>query len=249
MSSSRDFVNASDKPSFRYLICSSPRCGSTLLGEMLFETGMAGDPLEYLNNKYMASYVRQHVPSGNIPIEEYMAMIKRRRTSENGYFGMQIHFSHFMRTFQNTPHSAGAFVKSYDRVVFLRRKDRVAQAVSLYKSMITGVYSSMDLEHQTEEEKELFRSRVVPFDPRPISNTLQRIIGQDMGWMTFLQQQGISYKEMYYEDFVDDYSGQSQDILQYLGLSISDSDIPVKKLTKLGSEEDPLIVRFKEYLG
>ena len=249
MSPARDFTGAPGRPGFRYLLCSSPRCGSTLLGEMLYETGVAGDPLEYLNGNYIASYLHQRGLAVKIPVEEYLRDIERRRTSVNGYFGIQIHFTHFIKSIGQNLDLAAAFLKGQDRVVLLRRRDKIAQAVSLYRATRTGIYSSRDVELLTEAEKGLADDQAVAFDPIVIAKILQNIIWQDSGWKSWLDDHGIPHIAMYYEDFTADYLGQSTAVLEYLGLPCQPADVPPQQLVRLGSDRDPLVLQFKSLLG
>lgn len=249
MSTARDFADAPGKPSFRYLLCSSPRCGSTLLGEMLYGTGVAGDPLEYLNGLYVASHLRQSAPSGKLSLQQYLGEIQKRRTSPNGYFGIQIHFAHFNRTIGRHPDQTLEFLRAQDRIILLRRRDKVAQAVSLYRATVTGIYSSLDQERQTEAEIASAKNREIPYDRNRIAEFLKGVIWQDAGWESLLLQRHIPYQELYYEDLTADYRNQSRRVLEHLNLAIAPEDIPEQKLRKLGTEQDPLLCRFREYLG
>lgn len=249
MSTVRDFAPTLGAPSFRYLLCSSPRCGSTLLGEMLYATGVAGDPLEYLNGLYVASHLRQFAPSGKLSIQQYLGEIQKRCTSPNSYFGVQIHFAHFNRTIGQHPGQALEFLRAQDRVVLLRRRDRVAQAVSLYRATATGIYSSLDEERQTEAEKTSVKNQDIPYDQNKITEFLKGVIWQDVGWETLLLRYHIPHKELYYEDLTADYHRQSRKVLEYLNLAVNPEDIPPQKLRKLGTDQDPLSLQFKNYLG
>ena len=64
LSHARDF-SESYRVNQRYLICTSPRCGSTLFGQMLYDTRKMGDPLEYLNPNYLAAYFRRFGGEGD----------------------------------------------------------------------------------------------------------------------------------------------------------------------------------------
>lgn len=45
MSPARDCGTDGNGASYRYLLCSTARCGSNLVSDMLQQTGLAGDPM------------------------------------------------------------------------------------------------------------------------------------------------------------------------------------------------------------
>src|SRR5262249_15586129 len=77
---------------FKYLICSTPRSGSTLLSTGLASTGRAGRPLEYLSQPYGVVFKERN---GRLLLPEYWRFLVTRRTTPNGVFGMKMHFDQF----------------------------------------------------------------------------------------------------------------------------------------------------------
>lgn len=85
-----------------------------MIGLGLAETGVAGDPLEYLNLFYVQAYAKR---SGISDPEEfsrslcrspdtlfkYLAFVEARRTSPNGVFGLKLHHSQFASIFNDKP--------------------------------------------------------------------------------------------------------------------------------------------------
>ena len=145
MSAERDIASPAT-PNFRYLICSVPRSGSSLVSQMLTDTGIAGDPLEYLNPAYVRADLRQH-PGMDVrpgmPVNGYLAAIERRRTTANGLFGIKLHHSHFSKYWTEAPDGGARFLRRFDRVLLIYRRDKAAQAVSYFRAQHSGSWSSL----------------------------------------------------------------------------------------------------------
>src|SRR5258707_11620961 len=71
-----------------YLVCSTPRSGSTLLCDALAKTGLAGNPGEFFDPKYTEIFSRKY---SILRREEYLKSIMEHCTSPNGVFGAKIH--------------------------------------------------------------------------------------------------------------------------------------------------------------
>ena len=130
------------RPRLRYLRCSSPRCGSTLFGQMLFDSGVMGDPLEYLNPSYAAAFFRRF-PGHSNSVDAILSTLEGLRTAPSGLFGMQLHFSHFQTLYPDDA-AKRQFLARFDRLVFMRRRNKFAQAASLYRATHTGLWSSLE---------------------------------------------------------------------------------------------------------
>src|SRR5262245_12546025 len=116
-----------------YIICSTPRSGSTLLGFLLLECKMMGVPHEYLQQQlHFPALVRRcgsFSPDGSIEFETYIAWLRRRRSTANGVFGMKAHFSHVAHLL-HLP-AVAKWIENA-RLIRLRRRDVVRQAISFY---------------------------------------------------------------------------------------------------------------------
>lgn len=249
LSVERDFPQT-EIAGIRYLICSSPRCGSTLFGQMLRDTGIMGDPLEYLNPEYLDAYFRRF--GGNQDsIHNIISRLEKIRTSPNGNFGLQLHFRHFAQIFGD-PDSAAAlsFLRGFDRVLFIRRLDRIGQALSLYRARTTGIWSSLEADfRQLSNDHAAVVATPVPFDPLRLTQALQGIIMQDIEWQNLLQRHQIPHLEICYEELVQNWSSQCKRAIAYLGSEISAGNIPAQKLRKQAQVGDPLRNQLLEYMG
>ena len=86
-----DFPRVNSKPAV-YLIASTPRSGSHYISHLLFATKYLGAPLEYLS---AANFRRWSQIAGSEDPARVLEEIMARRTSPNGWFGVQTHWYQF----------------------------------------------------------------------------------------------------------------------------------------------------------
>ena len=124
----------SEGPSRSLVIASTPRSGTTMLSSGLWKTQLAGAPMEYVNPEDRAGFTARWGPLSDA---DYVARLHAHRTSPNGVFSAKLHFDQLDRTFRGADTLLRqAFPEP--RYVFLRREDKLRQAVSFYRA----VYSS-----------------------------------------------------------------------------------------------------------
>src|SRR5438045_4129167 len=73
-----------------YMICATPRSGSSLLCELLAGSGAAGAPEEYFGPLRMAGLQEEW---GVAALDRYVAELRARRSGANGVFGFKTHFT------------------------------------------------------------------------------------------------------------------------------------------------------------
>ena len=176
-----------DAVDLHYIICSTPRCGSHLLGHSLFQTGQLGFPLEYFNPVNFVEWRRRFETNG---IEDTLTRLKRIRTSPNGVFGCKLHFDHF-ETVANGSNFETLFPNA--KFVFIQRKDLLSQAVSLAKAQGTGAWISKQV---AVREAEYRRDS--------IDRALRKITRDNACWDYLLSSRDWPLLRVFYEDFVDE---------------------------------------------
>lgn len=129
----------STRPAARgYLICSSPRSGSTYLCELLASTGVLGVPREYLNVEGRWGRLDPKRPFDLMPLLERAL---KAGATPNGIYGLKAHADHFaavaavvdpLRSLPNL------------KFVSIRRRDILGQAISWARAMQTGQYQAAD---------------------------------------------------------------------------------------------------------
>ncbi|MGD9087411.1 MAG: Stf0 family sulfotransferase [Desulfobacterales bacterium] len=186
-----------------YVICSVPRSGSTLLCRGLWDSGIAGAPKEYFNNKHMGDlYSRWHPKNTH----EYIGLLKKFRTSPNGIFGFKAHYDQFCRIY-NELNIRSVFPNL--RYIFVLRKDHVKQAISLSKAMQTNQWTSDD---KVE--------RIPEYDYHDIKQQLQYIKNQEEAWKIFFIRENIHPLRIIYEEFIENYEKTISTVFNHLTVQI-----------------------------
>lgn len=240
LSKERDFEDSPNRPQTRYIICSSPRTGSTLLGQMLKDSNCAGDPLEYFNPQYLQALRRRFNTSR---FDEIVQLLERHRTSNNGVFGIQMHWSHFSKIFQHNPTAENLFFEKFDKVIFIRRKDKIAQAISLYRASTTKLWSSLD----EEKSNATYCTEDEAFDPEALSRFLHYVIHQDEAWRKYLSGKDKPCLTVFYEDLAQNWEHTSRDVLNFI--TAYAKEIPPMGIQRQRPENDPLKEKFSNYLN
>jgi trehalose 2-sulfotransferase len=240
MNRSRDFPEHTPVR-FRYCILSSQRSGSTLLSRMLFQTRLAGDPLELFNLRLLRLAQVQTGNQSLTPIE-FARLMELRRTSPNGVFGMKIHYDQMLRAFQSTAPNQKMieFLRQQNRLFWIRRRDRLRQAISLAVATQTNSWSS-------EEPQKASASSVSCFD---CINSLQAISFQDLGWEQFINIANLQARVVWYEDLISDYEKTCRLVLRDLQLETEVETVPPAPIRRQsGSANERLYAELRKYLG
>jgi LPS sulfotransferase NodH len=152
-----------------YLVCATPRSGSTLLCETLSDTGVAGNPLEFFEAvpgtgvprqplDYLAGLddpeargLIEDVPPNDAPwysdvrgtasYADHLENVRRWGTSANGVFGAKIMWAHLQdlgrQVGSGDLHGLVDTLFDGPACVWVRRDDKVRQAVSMWRAMQT----------------------------------------------------------------------------------------------------------------
>ena len=99
------------------------------------------------------------------------------------------------------------------RVVFVRRRDKVSQAVSLWKAIQDSAWSH-------EEGASPDASRELVFHFEAIDHLLRRIVDHEASWEAYFAENGIEPCRVVYEEFVASYERTVLEILRDLGMDV-----------------------------
>jgi trehalose 2-sulfotransferase len=143
-----------------YLICGTPRAGSTLLCGLLRDTGIAGRPESYFRLPDEPSWAdRWHLPRddhGSFDCRDYVRAAIAEGSTSNGIFAARVMWGTLEEmvaklcagAVHSDPRSTGAdldlLARAFGRLRFLHcwREDTVAQAVSWARSSASSAWIS-----------------------------------------------------------------------------------------------------------
>ena len=192
-------------PQRSYFVCATPRCGSWFLCGLLASTGVAGRPHEWFWRDTRASLER----GWGVRAAEYVELVLTAGTTPNGVFGAKVMYGALP--------DLAPFPEP--RFVWIRRLDRVAQAVSFARAVQTGHWHQWDPQPQDDDAE--YRFDVVDALFRELEE-LER------GWERWFEQEGVEPLDLAYEDVVADPEGETRRVLKFLSLP---TNVEIRPLT------------------
>ena len=237
-----------EAPATSYVICTTPRSGSWLLSEGLAASGRAGNPREWFNEleepPFRDRWRLAH--ASELPFEHYLAQAQAASTTSNGVCGLKLHFDQF----RNLPRKL-ASLQGYRglnseqclakllpraRFIWLSRRDKVRQAVSLLLAIRTGRWWSID---GVRPEFPLGDSREPEFDAEHIALLERQLLASDAGWQAHFRRQDITPLMVPYEDLQADYGGTVARVLEWLGVATAAAaPLPVPRLQRQSDDRN-----------
>ena len=206
------------KPTTSYMICATPRSGSTLLCEALRNTGLAGYPDEYFGPMHVARWNEQwHTRSDR----EYLERALAQGTGDNGVWGvkvMRLYWCNLMEQLARAVGSPGMTESELLHACFpnlhyiwMTRRDKVRQAISWCK-FVQGAAWYWEDEQPQELPGLEFRLEVV-------REFITQTAIHETAWLEFFRELGVQPYTVVYEDLVGAYEETAKDILHYLGIA------------------------------
>ena len=232
-----------------YLVCATPRSGSTLLCHLLDQTGIAGHPEEYFEAlRHSGLPRRPHeyfdperhanlierlafrempdaAPSPNAlwqpeTYDRYLDWAIEQGTTPNGVFGAKIMWGYlgdFAQLLRGVEGLAGlplpellGRVFSGLRYIQITRKDKVRQAISLWRAVQTQAW---------RQDAERGGSTAEPqFSFRAINYLVRLLTAHDASWDAFFLGLGHQPLKITYEDLAEDPEPVIRDILTQFGI-------------------------------
>lgn len=229
-----------------YIVCTSPRTGSTLLCQGLSHSGRAGTPAEFFDHRTaVEEYWRHRYGIGRE--SDYVSGIIAATSTSNGVFGTKLHWSTLLdmyRALRSSPASPSPprqaeslndlLLQRFStvRYVWLRRRNKIAQGISHFKASRTSVWElpAAPQPHPTGHPAP------VDFDLRLIDKCVEWAHIYDNEWEAFFERRHITPMQMFYEDLSSAYNQSLRAVLRFL--DISDAGLPdaVPQLRKLADE-------------
>lgn len=199
-----------------YIICTSPRSGSTLLCDLLSATGVSGKPASLFHQPSIAAWLEYYGLTDNMftSNEDRLQAIFRaahhKGSGDTGMFGLHLQRASFEFFIQQLkvlhPHSAGDAERiraTFGRTLFihLTRCNKLDQAISYVKAQQSGLW------HKAPDGTELERlSPPSPpeFDFDAIAGELARMTAFDDQWHAWFEVEAIYPLRLHYEALSQD---------------------------------------------
>lgn len=231
-----------------YVICTSPRSGSTLLCDMLTASGVAGNPDSYFHRPSIADWLDglSLAPVSAMPERQVLRMIFRAAMTEGslktGMFGLRLQrdsFDFFIQKLAVLHPKQTSDVERFRAAfgptsfIHLTRLDKIEQAVSLVKARQTGLW------HRAPDGTELERlspPREPVYDTDEIQAGHEELSALDHEWKTWFARESVTPLRITYEALSADPIGILRRVLGHLGLDRVEAQDVKPGVAKLADE-------------
>ncbi|WP_417708685.1 Stf0 family sulfotransferase [Roseibium aggregatum] len=228
-----------------YILCTSPRSGSTLLCKLLSATGVAGHPRSYFHEPSLTAWSEGVgvAAASDEPEAEFrrriFAAALEKGTGGTGLFGLRLQrhsFDFFMKQLAclhpDAPSDLARLEAVFGNTLFihLTRTDKVEQAVSFVRAEQSGLW------HRAPDGTELERlsePREAHYDAAEIRACYERFTRFESDWQAWFESQYISPLRITYDALSATPQATLRLVLQHLGLKEAAADGVVPGVAKL----------------
>jgi LPS sulfotransferase NodH len=230
-------------PDTSYLVCTQHRSGSTMLCSGLWLTRECGEPGEVFGPEGYGRFSKQFGVTSPVvggSMGTYVEALRKATATPNGVFGAKLMATHAPRLL-----SLGAAVPGVDasspgavlRAIFpglqlvrLRRRDKVAAAVSNWLASTTDVWAIWPDQPRPPDEPDL------PTDIDAISRAHRMHHVWDTMWDAFIPTLGLPTYELTYEDMLADWEGRLTAVVSFIHGRAWSGPVPAPKTIRQGSQ-------------
>ncbi len=231
------------QPHTSYLVCGTPRSGSSLLCEALTNTGIAGKPEEYFQPSNEIIWKERW---GTSTYAEYLSRTIEQCTTSSGVFGVKMmwgYFDHFLQNLHQIPdyrkrkmpvHKTLQAIFPNLRYIWIKRRDTVRQAVSQAKATQTNLWVVRGEGSRPVAHEPVFSFMQIDF-------LVQEIKAHNAAWQRFFTENDIQPLVIIYEDLVSCYEETVRETLQHLKIpgveALAVAPVSMKKQADEQSEQ------------
>ncbi len=203
--------------------------------DILQQTNVAGFPIEFFT-PFKPGDNKRHEYLGAKKEADFVNKVIQSSTTPNGVFGTKLHGHQIPVLLQKIkveglidPNTIPTIKEVLEarfpnlHYIWVLRKNKIRQAISLYKAFDTGVWFNFSQETPMYLQSTAL-SPNLEYNFEKIRECLVLVQKDDAIWEHFFAYNKIEPLVVYYEDFVADYVKGTRKILAYLGLP---TDIPI----------------------
>jgi LPS sulfotransferase NodH len=234
-----------------YWICTTPRTGSQLLGQLLRATGIAGRPEEYFWRDNEPLY-QQLWKVSSYP--DYLQHALTAGTTPNGVFGAKMdvsgalsHFEHQLRSLPQFSEPGRPFQSILTslfpnlKFIWLTRRNKVRQAVSWWKAVQSSEWA------RTKGDRAI-TAPPLHYNFAAIDQLATESLLREAAWQAYFSEWQVSPLALVYEDLIVHYAGAVARVVDFLGVRepyvLSEEAITLVKQADRVSEE--WVQRYRE---
>lgn len=195
-----------------YILCATPRSGTTLLCDLLSQTGVAGLPNSYFRSQNILEWAREwgvpppHRPGDPGFEQAYLDAVLRAGTAGTGVFGLRLMWGtapelreRLRVLFPDAADDAALFDRAFGkpRYIHLVRLDTVGQAVSRLRAEQSGLW------HRAADGSDLERveaSAAEAYDRGAIGSLVDEIEADNAHWDAWFAENRIEPLRLTYEE-------------------------------------------------
>jgi trehalose 2-sulfotransferase len=234
-----------------YVICTSPRSGSTLLCQGLSKTGRAGMPEEFFDHREQVTrYWMKRFGIGER--SGFADKIVEATSTPNGVFGAKLHWTTHADMHRALSESLGQLVSdaprrslnelllakfSPVRYIWLRRQNKVAQGISHFRATRSDFWQ-IPKGRLGDEKRAIYDA--VEFDFRAIDRTIAWAYEYDRQWANYFRHHGLTPLQLAYEDLVASYDAIIRKVLDFLDIphfDVAEVEPPLERMADQKSFE------------
>ena len=225
------------------LLITTPRSGSDFFSQWLLKLYTFGWIGEWLAAGSLLQVRDQLGLPNPWKLTEFTAALRAQKASSDGRISIKIMWDTFAWTKwkgarEGCPEGIYSTLRN-PAMVFLSRKDKLAQAISLYKARRTGIWHTDGSERIPDVE----------YDHGSILASLLEVVAGEQAWLEWLQTRDFHYQTVYYEEMIVDPRATLRSILSSCGMEQAEEiaqlpDPPNKRLARGNNRE--LYERFRE---
>ena len=178
----------------------------------MISTKLAGFPKEHLREPSLIL-----AENCNFSTDRYIKAIMSLHVTPNSVFGTKL-ISHFIEKYLNLSDSSVNPLSYFSNFIYLVRKDKVAQAVSLFLARKSGVWHISEAQKLSNYQDKFDGEFVSDEDLNEVHLLYKRLLDEEKFLEKFCEQKNIQPLTVFYEDIVQDLSSSVSHILHHLNI-------------------------------